>query len=125
MTYAEFLARPAHVNDAECLLLLYPKADIHYGSWDTDREYGQFIPSGKPWKTHSIDAKPVPEFTTDRNATAMLVERVLNAGVSTVTLFNKHLSDHTDHWPLGPLYVLRLAPALVAWACCESCKGVQ
>ncbi len=122
MTYAEFLARPSSVNDAECLLLLYPKAGIRYGDWDTDHEYGQFIPSGKPWKTHSIDAVPVPAFTTDRNATAMLVGEVKRRGrdVRFTELFDiiaasSGIETYAD--------ILTAAPSLVAWACCESCRG--
>lgn len=52
---------------------------------------------------------------TDRNHTAMMVEEV-SANAHLVTLFNKHLSDVTDHWPLGPLFVLGIEPDKIAWA---------
>jgi hypothetical protein len=37
--------------------------------WDQKSEmYPQFIPSGKPWKTHEIDARYLPRFGEDANA---------------------------------------------------------
>ena len=38
---------------------------IHYAEYDTEQEYPEYIPSGKPWRTHQIDAKPLPHFSTD------------------------------------------------------------
>ena len=35
---------------------------IYYSEWDTDKHYPMYIPSGKPWRTHQIDAKPIPNF---------------------------------------------------------------
>ena len=134
MTYAEWAARPASVNDAECLLLLYPKADVRYGDWDTYHAYAEFIPSGKPWKTHSIDAKPIPHFTTDRNATAMLVEEVKRRGEAEEIRFGDALALHipacqgSEYGACGPedlIDVVSAAPSLVAWACVESCREVQ
>lgn len=39
----------------------------------TDRPF--FIPSGKPWRTHSIDAMPVPRYSSDIGAAMLLVDR--------------------------------------------------
>lgn len=35
---------------------------IHYDEWDTEKQSPMYIPSGKPWRTHRIDARPVPNF---------------------------------------------------------------
>ena len=35
---------------------------IYYEEWDTEHQSPMFIPSGKPWRTHQIDAMPVPKF---------------------------------------------------------------
>jgi hypothetical protein len=42
---------------------LYPKARVRHGDF-----YSEFIPSGKPWRTHMIDAQEVPNFTTSLDA---------------------------------------------------------
>jgi len=37
---------------------------IYYDEeWDTDKINPMYIPSGKPWRTHRIDAKIIPYFT--------------------------------------------------------------
>lgn len=41
---------------------------IYYGDWDEDKISPMFIPSSKPWRTHSIDAIPVPNFTSSLDA---------------------------------------------------------
>lgn len=41
---------------------------IYYSEWDTDKSSPMCIPSGKPWRTHQIDARPVPCFTRDIDA---------------------------------------------------------
>ena len=41
---------------------------IYYSEWDTDKSYPLYIPSGKPWRTHQIDAARVPDFTQSLNA---------------------------------------------------------
>ncbi|MFA5306512.1 MAG: hypothetical protein WC365_03620 [Candidatus Babeliales bacterium] len=38
---------------------------IYYEEFDTEHEYPCFILSGKPWRTHRIDARPIPHFSTD------------------------------------------------------------
>lgn len=41
---------------------------VYYSEWDTGKEYPEYIPSGKPWRTHQVDAKPMPHFTTSPDA---------------------------------------------------------
>lgn len=41
---------------------------VYYGEWDTDKSCPEYIPSGKPWRTHQIDAKPIPHFLTNPEA---------------------------------------------------------
>jgi len=38
---------------------------IYYEEWDTEHELPMYIYSGKPWRTHRIDATPLPHFSTD------------------------------------------------------------
>ncbi len=49
---------------------------IHYSEWDTKHEYPEYIPSGKLWRTHQIDAKPIPHFSTSPNASYILKIRM-------------------------------------------------
>ncbi|KKL10661.1 hypothetical protein LCGC14_2553610 [marine sediment metagenome] len=36
---------------------------LHYQYYDEDKRFPYFIPSGKPWRTHKIDGRPLPNFT--------------------------------------------------------------
>ncbi len=58
------------LNDIQVLCKLWgiKESGIFYQDYDTDRFYPYYIPSGKPRRTHEIDAKGVPNFTTDANA---------------------------------------------------------
>lgn len=40
----------------------------------------QYIPSGKPWRTHQIDAQPLPRFSQDIAAAWAIVERLRGQG---------------------------------------------
>ena len=51
--------------DLELFKACYPKCKIHYAEWDDGHKYPEFIPSGKPLRTHAIDLRPVPQFTKD------------------------------------------------------------
>ena len=51
--------------DLELFKVCYPKCKIHYAEWDDGHKYPEFIPSGKPLRTHAIDLRPVPQFTKD------------------------------------------------------------
>jgi len=46
---------------------------IYYGEWDEDKSWPLYIPSGKPWRTHKIDAKPIPRFTDSLDACFQLL----------------------------------------------------
>lgn len=41
---------------------------VYYGEWDEDKVSPMYIPSGKPWKTHQIDAVLMPRFTNSLDA---------------------------------------------------------
>lgn len=45
---------------------------VYYSEWDEKKEYPEYIPSGKPWRTHQIDAKYIPHFSTDPSASYLL-----------------------------------------------------
>ena len=84
MTKAEWDAMEARKRDGLVLTALW-KAENGKPigiKWHGDDEifYGEYIPSGKPWKTHSIDAVHVPRFTTDRNACALVLDEIGKLG---------------------------------------------
>jgi len=61
--------------------------------------------------------------TTDRNATAMLVEEVARRGLEGE--FTDYLYDEIPAPPgctACGMKILRAAPSLVAWACCKACR---
>jgi hypothetical protein len=47
---------------------------IHYEEWDTGHEWPNYIPSGKPWRTHRLDAEIVPQYSDD--AAWLVVKRL-------------------------------------------------
>jgi len=47
---------------------------IYYDEWDTAQEIPLHIPSGKPWKTHSLEAKPLPNFHNNYGAAFSLLD---------------------------------------------------
>lgn len=52
--------------DLTILGLLCGVKIVYYSDWDTKQEFNpQYIPSGKPVRTHMIDLKPIPSFSTD------------------------------------------------------------
>ena len=56
---------------------------IFYGEWDSDKSWPMYIPSGKPWRTHQIDARPVPQFTASLDACfKLLVPKLLEKELS-------------------------------------------
>jgi hypothetical protein len=66
--------------DIKILMAVYgiKNSKIHYSEEDTNKEWPEFIPSGKPWRTHQIDARPVPYFSTDASATYNLMLKFTN-----------------------------------------------
>jgi hypothetical protein len=56
-----------------CQLWGIKRDRIFYMDYDEEKHWPQYIPSGKPRRTHEIDAKPVPNFTTDANADYMVL----------------------------------------------------
>jgi hypothetical protein len=53
---------------------------IYYADWDAEKHSPLYIPSGKPWRTHHIDARPVPQFSTNIAAAWQVVERMHDLG---------------------------------------------
>jgi len=35
---------------------------VYYNDWDVKQDIPLYIPSGKPWKTHSMEARPLPSY---------------------------------------------------------------
>lgn len=56
------------------LKFVYPKARLRYKDEDgLDLFTPEYIASGKSFRTHMIDAKPIPAFTRDLNACFILL----------------------------------------------------
>lgn len=85
------------------LLVLLGVKKIHFQDWDDKREYPYYIPSGKPWRTHRIDARPVLCFTTDWHAMGILLAALVERRIYLIRLTNGSMTDKTPYacW-LGP-----------------------
>jgi hypothetical protein len=120
MTYAEWKERPSRVNDAECMEL------FGYHRWDDEheREWWRKMDGDRIADLHRIEFSP----TTDRNATAMLVEEVKRRWPASRMRF-AHILTHELVLPsegtmaAGVIAGVSADPSLVAWACVEACKG--
>lgn len=119
MTYAEFLARPSSVNDAECVEIVmrwYLSTDG--STWCVDGECLRGVGDWSP--------------TTDRNATAMLVEETTKDQARAIRFLNVLGRELNPDKALtfggvfaaaqAPIALITAAPSLVAWACVESCR---
>jgi hypothetical protein len=47
---------------------------VYFNEWDTSQEIPLYIPSGKPWKTHSLEAKLLPNFYSNYGAAFSLLD---------------------------------------------------
>ena len=63
-------------KDIEILKKLFGAKKIYYAGWDLENEFPEYIPSGKPWRTHKIDARPVPYFNTNIGQAFGVVEKM-------------------------------------------------
>jgi len=112
MTYAEFLARHASVNDAECATVVM--------GWKLHESPGACDPY---WyqEDRLVLTRFVADFspTTDRNATDLLLAEVERRGLVLKTLSTLLDDDSIASTTWG---CLRAAPSLVAWACVEACR---
>lgn len=78
-------------DDIEVLEALWgiKSKSVWFEGWDTDQEFPRYIPSGKPRRTHSLDAMPVPRFTTDVGPDYAVLARVRDTwGTMQVDDFN-------------------------------------
>lgn len=61
-----------------------------------------YIPSGKPWRTHTIDAKLLPHWSTDRDSAWELLKELHEAerlDVGTIEIeFNEHWLNLESKW---------------------------
>lgn len=67
---------PHRAEDVLILQHLFGVKKIHYNSRDTKQEFPQYIPSGKPWRTHQIDAEPVPAWGRSIGEAWLLVDQM-------------------------------------------------
>ena len=50
---------------------------LHYFGYAKDgKKVPYYVPSGKPWATHSMDSRPVPRYSTDISAAWQVVEKL-------------------------------------------------
>jgi len=68
---------------------------IYYEEWDTEHSCPMFIPSGKPWRTHQIDAMPVPKFYLSVDTCIKLIYPILHKPVE---IGNIKLKDGAKGW---------------------------
>lgn len=47
---------------------------VYYNEWDSQKEIPMHIPSGKPWNTHSMEAKPLPNYSRNYGAAFSLLD---------------------------------------------------
>lgn len=47
---------------------------VYFNEWDSSQEIPLYIPSGKPWKTHSLEAKLLPNFYSNYGAAFSLLD---------------------------------------------------
>lgn len=56
-----------------------------YGSegkpWQADDPWPLYIPSGKPWRTHHLDSRPLPRFSSDMDAAMLIFDRLVDLGL--------------------------------------------
>lgn len=69
---------------------------IFYGEWDEYKTCPMYIPSGKPRRTHAIDAIPLPPYSTNIGAAWLVVEKMRERG------FEMYLES--DHGMPGRFY---------------------
>lgn len=55
---------------------------VFYQDYDDGKKFPYYIPSGKPKRTHMIDAMPLPDYPNDRNALPELYEIVDKVGAA-------------------------------------------
>ena len=60
--------------------------------WDGVDNFPQYIPSGKPWHGHQIDARTLPWFSRDIAAAWTVVERLREIGMGIV------IGNEPDGW---------------------------
>lgn len=84
--------------DVALLHLLGFKKKVHHPHWDEERMHPYYIPSGKPWRTHQIDAKPVPCFATHWDHMGELLAALARQRIYLIRLTNGSLtSDKTPY----------------------------
>lgn len=66
---------------------------IYKREWSTDYYY---IPSGKPWRTHQIDARPIPRYSRDIAAAWLIIDRDVNNGGCPAIV-----NDDNGHWAVA------------------------
>lgn len=92
--------------DVEIQRVIFGAKHIYcrYGQPWTGDDWPFYISSGKPWRTHSIDALPVPKYSTDIAATWLVVERMRKQGTNLRIEMLDPLTEEFDRYTIevGP-----------------------
>jgi hypothetical protein len=73
----------------------FPRKKVFSPEWTDD---AHFIPSGKPRRTHMIDARPVPWFSTSIAAAWDVVEEAARRGMPATVVVAMGLDGNPDGW---------------------------
>ena len=90
-------AEPGAAMDVYVLRALYGVKRVYEMEgrpWSEGAPYPYYIPSGKPWRTHRIDAQPVPRFSTSIAAAWTIVERLGDLGACCVSVDREQIAGH-------------------------------
>jgi hypothetical protein len=119
---AKLFAQHAHLSADRrldiALLILLGYRVFGYGDWDDEQEHPYYIPTNKPWRTHQVDAKPVPRISTTWDAAGALVAKMGERGwwlklTTAPTIGDQCLASFIERVPT-PVSVHATAPAAPA-----------
>lgn len=60
--------------DLEIATNIFDIKKVYYYKYEDGLILYHYIPSGKSWRTHSIDARPIPKFSTNATAAYSIIE---------------------------------------------------
>jgi len=105
--------------------------DIHWNKDEVEGTcYPEYIPSGKSWRTHEIDSRPVPHFTTDRNACALVLDKIEKMGDDRIFRFLDEFRKWCDITVAGDdlrqaaWFGMRALPNLICYAAVKAVEEV-
>ena len=87
---------PKQINELIACKLFGIKK-VYYPDYEEGKAYGgdipEYIPSGKPWRTHSMDAKLLPRCTENIAAALQAVDKLIEKGYRSFRLIHAYCVD--------------------------------